>query len=165
MSVITAVAVNDIHKRAQLSGAAVRAFFGIARLWGLSSSEQVDLLGASLSRNTLKNWEDDQARTTLSADQLMRISYLLAIYEGLQRIWRRAPIEADRWVRRSRSEAPFSGSTPLDFLLKHGIPAFVATRAYIDGATGGPPSRAGYQQPPHEPGTSVAAAPQAEMGR
>ena len=34
----------------------------------------------------------------LSGDQLMRVSLLLGIYEGLERLWRRTPAEADAWV-------------------------------------------------------------------
>ena len=87
---------------------------------------------------------------SLSADQLMRISYLLAIYEGTQRIWRRAPADGVTWLRRPHAAAPFLGTAPLEFMRRSGIPALQLTRAYIDWATGGPPSRADYAPPPRE---------------
>jgi hypothetical protein len=83
----------------------------------------------------------------------MRVSYLLAIYEGLQRIWRRAPELGDQWPRRRRYEPPFGGHTPVEALRRGGIPAFAAVRAYVDEMTGGPPSREDYTPPPTVAGT------------
>jgi hypothetical protein len=141
--------VNDADTRERLSGPAIRGFLQLTRIWNLRTDEILDLLGASVSRGTLNNWGKGNV-STLSADQLMRISYLLAIYEGLQRIWRRAPAEADAWMRRPRPEVPFSGSAPLEVMRQGGIPAFAAIRGYIDGITGGPPSREDYPPPPRE---------------
>ena len=139
-------AVNDRETRERLSGTAIKSFLKLAAVWGLTTAEQLDLLGASISRGTLTNWvRGDQS--LLSADQLMRISYLLGIYEGIQRIWRRAPAIADAWPRQRRYDAPFGGATPVELLQEGGIPAFAAVRAYVDGLTGGPPSRAEYVQP------------------
>src|SRR5690349_19124091 len=143
----TITAVNDAGTRERLSGPAVRGFLQLADVWGLSTDERIDLLGASLSRSTLHNWANAKNAVTLSADQLMRVSLLLGIYEGLQRIWRRAPAEADAWVRRPRREAPFGGESPLEFMRQRGIPALLQARAYVDGINGGPPSRAEYTQP------------------
>lgn len=119
----------------------MRAFLGLARVWKLSIPEQLELLGSSMTRQTLTKW-GARSKTSLSADELMRISFLLAIYEGLQRIWRNAPEEADKWIRRPRKEAPFEGATPLDYM-RRGIPALERTRVYVDSIAGGPPSREG----------------------
>ena len=142
--------VNDTSTRERLSKRAIQGYFRIAELWGLKVDEQIDLLGASLTRNTLGNWATGATKAVLSADQLMRVSLLLGIYEGLQRIWRQAPREADAWLRRPRSDGPFRGTSPVEFMRQGGIPAMVDTRGYIDGITGGPPSRADYVQPPRE---------------
>jgi hypothetical protein len=134
--------INDHETRQRYTGAAVRAFLRLARQWDLTEAQQLTLLGASLARATLSGWKaEETSRTTLSIDQLTRISYLLAIYEGLQRFFRRAPEEADRWVRRPRPEAPFDGATPLHVMLDRGIPGLDAVRRYVDAAAGGPPSR------------------------
>src|SRR5688500_9952247 len=142
----TVAVINDPATRDRLSGAAIRGFLRLAEVWKLRSEEQIDLLGASVSRGTLHNWARGKG-SVLSADQLMRVSYLLGVYEGLQRIWRQAPLEGDAWVRRPRPEAPFQGMSPLEFMREHGIMALAATRAYVDGMTGGPPSRADYPSP------------------
>ena len=139
----TIAVINDPSTRDRLSEPAIRGFLRLAEVWKLRAEEQIDLLGASVSRGTLHNWARGKG-SLLSADQLKRVSYLLAIYEGLERIWRRAPIEADAWIRRPRGEAPFDGMTPLAFMREHGIHGLAAARAYVDGMTGGPPSRAEY---------------------
>jgi hypothetical protein len=142
--------VNDLDTRERLSGKAFRGYVKLAELWRLQTDEQIDLLGASLSRGTLTNWATGTTRFVMSGDQLMRVSLLLGIYEGLQRIWRHASAEADAWIRRPRGDGPFGGTTPLDFMRTGGIPALVATRAYIDGISGGPPSRTNYAQQPRK---------------
>ena len=144
----TLTAVNDPALRKRYSGPALRAFLDLARLWKLTAAEQLELLGSSMTRQTLAKWSQG-ATGLLSADELMRISFLLGIFEGLQRIWRNAPPEADRWIRRPRKEAPFEGQTPLDYM-RRGIPALERTRVYIDSVTGGPPSREDYPAPPRE---------------
>jgi len=145
----TIAAVNDTATRRRLTPSAVKAFLRLAKVWQLTQKEQVDLLGASVTRQTLGNWEDGNP-LPLSADQLMRISFLLGIFEGLERIWRQAPAEADKWIRRPRHEPPFYGESPLDFMCKGGIPALRETRVFVEGATGGPPSREEYRKPPRE---------------
>jgi hypothetical protein len=146
----TVSAVNDAATRERLSAPAVRGFLKLAEVWKLRVEEQIDLLGGSVSRSTLHNWTRGPISTTLNVDQLMRISFMLGIFEGLQRIWRRAPVEADAWIRRQRAEAPFRGLAPLQFMREGGIMGLAATRAYVDGITGGPPSRADYPPPPRE---------------
>lgn len=139
----TLTVTNDAETRSRLSGAAVRGFLGLAAAWSLKTDEQTDLLGASVSRSTLRNWADDSSHVVLSADQLMRVSFLLGIFEGLARIWRHVPLEADAWVRRPNADEPFGGRSPLEYMRSGGIPALANVRAYVDSATGGPPSRSG----------------------
>ena len=137
------MSVTDLDFRERISAKAFRGFVKLAELWRLPTDEQIDLLGASLSQGTLTDWVSGATRFVLTEDQLMRVSLLLGIYEGLERIWRHASAEADAWIRRPRGDGPFGGTTPLDFMRMGGIPAFVATRAYVDGISGGPPSRTG----------------------
>ena len=120
--------------------AGIRAFFRLAEKWSLSREQQERLLGRSVKRTTLYEWEQHPP-SSLNDDQIMRLSYLLAIYEGLQRVWRRTPDEADRWVRRPNEELPFNSRSPLSTMLDGGLPAMAAVRAHVDTAVGGPPSR------------------------
>ncbi len=142
--------VIEKETRKRLSAPAMRAFFTITAAWELTEAQQLALLGASISRSTLHTRESDGPRTVLSIDQFARVSHLVAIYEGVQRFFRRAPAEGDRWVRRARAEPPFLGVSPLDVMLRGGIPALEAVRHYVDSAAGGPPSRAWYPAPSRE---------------
>jgi hypothetical protein len=137
----TQATLTDPHTRERLSASATRGFLGLSGLWGLTEAQQLTLLGASISRPTLGVWKSGGAKTTLNIDQLMRISLLLGIHEGLERFFRRAPAESAAWLRRPRPEEPFDGLPPLEMMLQRGIPGLQATRQYIEGAAGGPPSR------------------------
>lgn len=125
--------------RHRLAAPALRAFFALAERWELSTEEQLALLG-SPGRTTLFAWRRAAPRS-LAPDALARVSYLLASYEALERLFRRAPGEADGWMRRPNSGHPFHGVTPLAFAVEGGIPALMQLRAYLDHAAGGPPSR------------------------
>lgn len=147
----TLATINDPATRNRLTASSARAFFRLAHVWELSEAQQLTLLGASISRATLNVWRNEGPKSPLTIDQLTRISYLLGIYEGLQRFFRRAPAEAERWVRRARPDDPFGGAAPLDVMLQQGIPGLAAVRQYVDGATGGPPSRTWHvMNPVHE---------------
>ena len=76
---------------------AVRAFFRLVELWGLSMEQARVLLGRP-SRATLYNWKAGRARS-LPHDTLRRISYLLGIYKALQILYQ-DPALADAWVTR-----------------------------------------------------------------
>lgn len=137
----TKSSVSDPETRERYTGPAVRGFLGLVGDWSLTEAQQLVLLGASISRPTLQVWKSEGPRTTLNIDQLRRISLLLGIYEGLQRFFRRAPHEAERWLRRPRGERPFDGRAPLDVMLERGMSGLEEVRQYIDSAAGGPPSR------------------------
>lgn len=101
--------------RRALSGAALRGFFRLAGLWGLSVEEQLVLLGQT-SRATLYNWKKAPDGVALPKDTLERISYLLGIYKALQVLLPDADA-ADAWVRRPNLAAPFGGRSALDRML------------------------------------------------
>jgi len=150
MSVLPAGTSPDAETRQRLSLPAVQAFVRIADLWRLTELEQLGLLGESVSQQTLSGWQQGKIHGALNQDQIMRMSYLLGIYEGLERIWRRTPAQTDAWVRRATDDVPFLGRAPLAYMLVGGIPAMAETRAYIDAANFGPPSRESFRPMPHE---------------
>ena len=91
--------------RKALSGPALRTFFRIAELWGLSADEQMTLLGVT-SRSTFFKWKRAQD-VTLPKDTLERISYILGIYKALQ-ILLLDERAADAWIRQPNT-APLLG--------------------------------------------------------
>ena len=120
--------------RKGLSGPALRTFFRIAELWGLSVDEQMALLGLT-ARSTFFKWKKDP-NPVLPKDTLERISYLLGIYKAIQVL---LPDEqaADEWVRRPNAAAPFAGRSALDRMLSGQVADLFVVRQYLDAQRGG----------------------------
>ena len=122
----------DLAAAPDRDGVALRAFFRLVELWGLSMDQARQLLGRP-SRATMYNWRAGKART-LPHDTLRRISYLLGIYKALQILYR-DPQLADAWIR--RPNAAFGGQSALERKLAGDITDLAAVRAHLDAARGG----------------------------
>jgi hypothetical protein len=120
--------------RKALSGPALRTFFRIAELWGLSADEQMTLLGLT-ARSTFFKWKK-ATDTVLPKDTLERISYILGIYKALQIL---LPDEkaADEWVKRPNDAPLFSGQSALSRKLSGQVADLFVVRQYIDAQRGG----------------------------
>lgn len=116
------------------AGAALRAFFRIAELWGLTVEEQLTLLG-SPARSTYFKWKKDGA-AQLPRDTLERISYILGIYKALQ-ILLPDNAAADQWVRKPNRAAPFGGGSALARMLSGNVADLYLVRRYLDAERGG----------------------------
>ena len=119
----------------ELSAAGLRAFFNIARDWGLSTDEQMVLLGAP-GRSTFFKWKAAPETADLKRDTLERLSYLLGIYKALQ-ILLPAATAADAWVKKPNSAPLFGGKSALDRMLGGNVADLVAVRQYLDARRGG----------------------------
>jgi len=111
---------------------ALRAFFRLVDLWGLSMEQARVLLGRP-SRATLYNWKAGRARS-LPHDVLRRISYLLGIYKALQILYQN-PALADAWL--TRPNQAFGGQSALERMLAGDVADLAAVRAHLDAARGG----------------------------
>lgn len=120
--------------RRRLSGPALRTFFRIAGLWGLSISEQMTLLGVT-SRSTFSRWKKNPDML-LSKDTLERISHILGIYKDLQIL---LPEEkaADEWVKRPNTAPLFAGKSALDRMLSGRVADLFVVRQYLGAQRGG----------------------------
>lgn len=118
-----------------LSAAGLRAFFNIARDWGLSTDEQMVLLGAP-GRSTFFKWKSAPEAADLKRDTLERLSYLLGIYKALQ-ILLPAATSADAWVKKPNSAPLFGGRSALDRMLGGNVADLIAVRQYLDARRGG----------------------------
>lgn len=118
-----------------VSAAGLRAFANIARDWGLSTDEQMILLGAP-GRSTYFKWKAAPDKAELRRDTLERLSYLLGIYKALQ-ILLPDPTAADAWVKQPNSAPPFGGKTALDRMLAGNVGDLMAVRQYLDAQRGG----------------------------
>ena len=117
----------------RLSGAALRGFFNLARLWRLSPVEQQTLL--ALPRSTLAKYRHDPSAAQLGPDTLERISYLLGIYKALQ-ILIPDPAQADEWLRRPNAAPLFGGRSAMDRMLGGHVADLYVVRQYLDAQRG-----------------------------
>jgi len=113
--------------RERLSQSAMDGFFAILAKWQLPVEKAGDLLGG-VPRSTLYKWK--AAPGTLRQDELMRISYIVGIYQALHIL---LPQElADQWVTRPNDHFLFGGRTPLDYMVRAGIPGLQQVRSLLD---------------------------------
>jgi len=120
--------------RQALSGPALRAFFNIAELWGLSPEQQIRLLGEP-ARSTFFKWRKAPEAASLSKDMLERISYILGIYKALQ-ILLPKPESADAWIKKPNTAPVFGGESALDRMLSGNVADLYAVRQYLDAQRG-----------------------------
>ncbi|WP_050990952.1 antitoxin Xre-like helix-turn-helix domain-containing protein [Bradyrhizobium genomosp. I (2014)] len=125
---------QEEERREHDAEAALRAFFGIAALWELSTDEQIKLLG-SPPRSTFFKWKKEGG--ALSNDTVERLSHILNIHKCLQILFTDDGA-SDGWIRRP-NQAPFlNGISAIDYMTETGHVADVfKVRSYLDAQRGG----------------------------
>ena len=119
--------------RRDLAGPALRAFFNITGLWGLTTEQERTLLG-SPGRSTFFRWKRD-LDGALPRDSLERISYLLGIWKALQVLFP-DPAQADAWVKRANDAPLFGGRSALERMLGGQVADLFVVRQYLDAQRG-----------------------------
>ena len=124
--------LSRLETRERLSQSAVDGLFAIAEKWRISLETVGQLLGG-IPRSSV--YKLKTAAGTLRQDELTRISYLVGIFKSLNIL---LPEEhADRWMTRPNDAFLFAGATPLEYVLRAGIPGLQQVRSYLDAARGG----------------------------
>jgi hypothetical protein len=119
--------------RARLTPTAITAVKNIAAHWKLKGQEASMLLGVSPStwdRMTAGKWE-----SSLSQDQLMRVSAMVGVFKGLHLLF--ADDMADRWIRLRNKGPLFENRTPVEAMIEGGIPTMLDVRRHVDALRGG----------------------------
>lgn len=119
--------------RERLTPAAAEAVRGLAAHWKLTGDEMSALLGVSTS-----TWDRIRAgarEQAFSQDQLTRISALVGVFKGLHLLF--ADDMADRWPRLRNSGPLFDNQTPIDAMVRGGIPLMLDVRRHVDALRGG----------------------------
>ena len=111
--------------------AELEAFFEMADRWGLSTDEQILLLG-SPGRSTFFKWKKEGG--TLPADTLERISHLLAVWKAL-RILFTVDEQGERWVKAENTF--FDGASAMEVMLEGNVSSLYRVRKYLDAQRGG----------------------------
>lgn len=98
----------DPLKTVKAAQVALRQFFAIADLWGLTPAEQMNLLGAK--KTSFFAFKKGDIKAPLDDATLERISYVFNIHEALNVLFSNADT-ANAWVRRPNT-APLFGGLP-----------------------------------------------------
>ena len=119
--------------RARLSAVALKAYLRLVDEWRLTGQQAAALLDVSSS-----TWERLKARgkeRPLSQDQMTRISALVGIYKGLHLLF--ADGMADDWPGLANGGPLFARATPIEAMIRGGIPQMLEVRRYVDAVRGG----------------------------
>lgn len=124
------------------AGAALRWFDTMREKdqWGLSTDEQIQLLGG-VSKRTYQDWKKKALANQpveLSRDLMERFSLLLGIHKALKIIAPGGRPEVGvQWFNSPNSNALFNGLSPKEFAIQVGtMEALYAIRRYLDAARG-----------------------------
>jgi hypothetical protein len=128
--------VIDLTSRAErqrLSPSALKGFFNLVNRWGVRDEDARSLLGG-LSNGPYYAWKKQPERL-LDTDVLTRISYLVGIFKALNILY--GEKLADEWIRWPNRNRIFAGRTPLEYMMRGGIPAMQTVRRLLDARRGG----------------------------
>jgi uncharacterized protein (DUF2384 family) len=117
----------------QLTPAAVKAFFKMMELWDLRDEDARMLLGGMSNGSFYELKRKTPA--TLDQDRMTRISLLIGIFKALNILYGKRL--ADRWIQLPNENAMFEGRTPLDYMLRGGLPGMVRVRQLLDSRRSG----------------------------
>jgi hypothetical protein len=119
--------------RVRLSKVALKAYKRLVDQWGLTGQQAAALLDVSTS--TWERLKQEGKDKSLSQDQLTRISAMVGIYKGLHLLF--ADDMADRWPKLDNRGPLFARKSPIESMLKGGIPQMLEVRRYVDAVRGG----------------------------
>ena len=121
-------------ERERLSGSALEGFFRLAGHWQLRDEDAKQLLGG-ITNGPYYEMKRHPGDRVLDADKLLRISYLLGIFNALNVLHGR-PL-ADEWVSLPNTNRIFGGRTPLAYMVRGGPPAMSTVRRLLDARQAG----------------------------
>jgi hypothetical protein len=119
--------------RARLSKVALKAYRRLVEQWELTGQQAAALLDVSTS--TWERLKQDGKDRSLSQDQLTRISALVGIYKGLHLLF--ADDMADRWPKLENRGPLFARMSPIESMIRGGIPQMLEVRRFVDAVRGG----------------------------
>jgi hypothetical protein len=121
-------------ERARLSASALNGFFRLAKRWSLRDEDARQLLGG-VTNGPYYEMKKHPGVRVLDPDTLLRVSYLLGIFNALNALHGQ-PL-ADEWVSLPNSNRIFGGGTPLGYMIQGGLPAMSTVRRLLDARQAG----------------------------
>ena len=129
------VDLSSRETRERLGPAAVRGFFAIMDKWGVSGDDARALLAMSHGPfYELKRTAASGAKK-IDEDRMLRISCLVGIYKALHILHGKKL--ADEWVQLPNQNRIFAGQSPLQLMVRGGLPAMLTVRRLLDARRGG----------------------------
>jgi hypothetical protein len=125
--------LTDKAVRERLSGPALRAFFNTMRRWQVKDEDARALLGG-VTNGPFYQMKRDPDRL-LDPDRLTRISLLVGIFKALHLLYSESL--ADRWIQMPNTNRIFAGSTPLEYMMRGGVPGIDTVRRLLDARRAG----------------------------
>jgi hypothetical protein len=119
--------------RIRLSRVALKTYKRLVAQWGLTGQQAAALLDVSTS--TWERLKQEGKQKSLNQDQLTRISAMVGIYKGLHLLF--ADDMADRWPKLDNRGPLFARMSPIESMMKGGIPQMLEVRRYVDAVRGG----------------------------
>jgi antitoxin Xre/MbcA/ParS-like protein len=117
---------RDVQERT-----ALETFIKIAEAWGLTTEQQIVLLG-SPARSTFFKWKKEGG--VLPGDTLERISHVFSIYKCLNILFP-DPARANQWIKRENKY--WHGLSALDHMMTGKMADLIDVRRYLDAQRGG----------------------------
>ncbi len=128
------VDLTSKEERKRLSASGLKALFNLAECWKLRSEDVRELLGG-VANGSYFEMKKNPGSKVLDADQMQRISYLVGIFKALNIL--HSQKLADEWVRLPNTNRIFAGRTPLEYMIRGGVPAMQTVRRLLDARRGG----------------------------
>lgn len=123
--------LSQLETRERLSQSAADGLFAILERWQLSAERAAELLGG-MPQSSLSKLK---SAAGIRPDEMTRISYMVGIYRALHSL---LPSDlADCWMTRPNDNLLFAGGTPLEYVIRGGIPGLQRVRSLLDEACGG----------------------------
>ncbi len=120
------VVLESADSRKGLATLVIKLF----HLWGLSTSDQLDLLGLSpKSRAMLSKYAKGEALPA-TRDMYDRVGWLLSIHKALRLLYPRNEDIRYSWV--NRRNAAFDNLAPLEVMKEQGIIGIARVARYLD---------------------------------
>lgn len=123
---------KDVRKR--ISADSLKLFFNVMEVWKIRDEDARSLLG-DVTNGPFYEMKKHPEGRVLDTDRMYRISYLVGIFKALNIL--HGETLADEWVRLSNTNRMFGGKTPLEYMIRGGLPAMQNVRRLLDARRGG----------------------------
>lgn len=110
-------------------GGILRTVLEIMDSWELSVADRLNIL--SCNRTLYSEWTKDPDLMIISGDTLLRMSYLLKIWEALNTQFSEPEI-GRAWLRRPNNASSFNGATPLSVMVRGKLSDLLQVRQFLD---------------------------------